>query len=70
MSGVVLRRCRVCRTQLPTDALLRWTVQDGQLIADAGKKALARGYYSCSPKCAEILPKTIKTLRSKSQANA
>lgn len=64
MAAAVLRRCRVCRTQLPADQLTRWTVQDGRLVADSRTKAPGRGYYSCSPKCAEILPKTIKPVKT------
>jgi len=58
-----LRRCRVCRTPNPVSKLQRWTVQAGQLVADGNRKATGRGYYSCSERCAEILPKTIKSVK-------
>jgi predicted RNA-binding protein YlxR (DUF448 family) len=63
MSHLPLRRCRVCRTQHPKPELLRWTIHEGNLVQDAGQQLAGRGYYSCSPKCAEILPKTIKGLK-------
>lgn len=58
---VPLRRCRVCRRQLPQSELRRWTVADGQPKRDimSGREP-GRGYYTCSDNCDEILPKTIK----------
>jgi predicted RNA-binding protein YlxR (DUF448 family) len=64
MTHVPLRRCRVCRTGRPKAQLKRWTIQAGQLVADDNQTAPGRGYYSCSPKCEEILPKTIKSLKT------
>ncbi len=55
-----LRRCRVCRKQLPKADLTRWTVVDGSLRVDSAQTAPGRGYYSCSEQCAAILPRTIK----------
>jgi len=60
MPHVPLRRCRVCRTQHPKAQMVRWTVREGRLAPDASQTAPGRGYYSCSERCAEILPKTIK----------
>ena len=60
MAAAPLRRCRVCRRQAPQTELQRWTAVDGAVRPDEGVKAPGRGYYSCSAKCAEILPKTIK----------
>jgi len=57
---VPLRRCRVCRQQLPKLDLRRWVVVDGELRRDEDQILPGRGYYSCSNKCDEILPKTIK----------
>ena len=55
------RRCRGCRRQLPQAQLHRWTLVDGRLVRDAdGDRATGRGYYSCSERCDEILPKTLK----------
>lgn len=61
---VPLRRCRVCRVPLPKGQLDRWTVTDGRLVADASQRASGRGYYSCSERCGQILPKTIKGLKN------
>jgi len=58
-----LRRCRVCRKQLPKAQMARWTVADGVLTQDPPQTAPGRGYYSCTTKCEEILPKTIKGLK-------
>lgn len=60
MSHTPLRRCRVCRKQAPKAELARWTVVEGELRPDPSQTAPGRGYYSCSEKCAEILPRTIK----------
>jgi predicted RNA-binding protein YlxR (DUF448 family) len=60
MPHTPLRRCRVCRKQLPKAQLRRWTVSDGVLTQDPSQTASGRGYYSCSDKCSDILPKTIK----------
>ena len=65
-----MRRCRVCRASLPASKMVRWTIQDGQLTPDTGKKAPGRGYYSCSDNCAAILPKTIKNLLRKHETHA
>ena len=59
MPHTPLRRCRVCRRQLPKVDLARWTVVEGALRADGAQTAPGRGYYSCSEKCAEILPRTL-----------
>lgn len=58
--AVPLRRCRVCRTQLPKSELQRWVRAESGLEADDLQKRPGRGYYSCSPKCAEILPMAIR----------
>jgi predicted RNA-binding protein YlxR (DUF448 family) len=63
MPHTPLRRCRVCRQQLPKPQLTRWTVCDGVLERDPSQTAPGRGYYSCSTKCETILPKTIKTVK-------
>jgi predicted RNA-binding protein YlxR (DUF448 family) len=55
-----MRRCRVCRTPQLQSELQRWTFDGLQVVADTVKRAPGRGYYSCSQRCAEILPKTIK----------
>ena len=55
------RMCRVCRRKLPQSELSRWTVQAGTLVADDATPAPGRGYYSCSPRCAEIIPRTISS---------
>jgi predicted RNA-binding protein YlxR (DUF448 family) len=58
---VPLRRCRVCRRQLPQGELRRWTLAGSQLVRDAnGDRGTGRGYYTCSDRCDEILPKTLK----------
>jgi predicted RNA-binding protein YlxR (DUF448 family) len=57
---VPLRRCRVCRRQAPKAELRRWAVVEGELRRDVAQTLPGRGYYSCSDKCDEILPKTIK----------
>ena len=54
-----LRWCRICRRQLPKSDLQRWTVQEGELRVDIEQTAPGRGYYSCSPKCADIMPRTL-----------
>ena len=41
------RTCRVCRQKAPQSQLQRWTVQDGQPIADAARRAEGRGWYVC-----------------------
>jgi len=61
MVRVPARRCRVCRKNLPKTELTRWTLQNGKLEQDMKQTATGRGYYSCSERCAEILPKTIKS---------
>jgi predicted RNA-binding protein YlxR (DUF448 family) len=60
MPHAPLRRCRVCRIQAPKTQLTRWTVCDGVLTEDPSQTAPGRGYYSCSERCAGLLPKTIK----------
>jgi len=56
-----LRRCRVCRTQLPKAELNRWVIREGRLVADDRQKLPGRGYYTCSqPRCAELLTKVLK----------
>ncbi|HUD11580.1 MAG TPA: DUF448 domain-containing protein [Candidatus Saccharimonadia bacterium] len=60
MPHTALRRCRVCRTQMPKSALMRWTIADGSIREDPKQISPGRGYYTCSKRCAEILPKTIK----------
>ena len=60
MPHTPLRRCRVCRRQLPKADLARWTVVDGGLQPDPSQTAAGRGYYSCSTECAAILPQTLK----------
>ena len=58
--SIRLRRCRVCRRQLPQAELHRWTLVNGQFVRDAvGDRTPGRGYYSCSDRCDEILPKTM-----------
>lgn len=66
MAHTPTRRCRVCRTPHPKSEMLRWTVIDGQPAPDPAQTAPGRGYYSCSERCQEILPKTIKTVNKKS----
>jgi predicted RNA-binding protein YlxR (DUF448 family) len=65
MTHVPMRRCRVCRTPHPKAQLTRWTVTDGKVSADTPQTAPGRGYYSCSDKCSEILPKTIKATKKR-----
>ncbi|HSX02813.1 MAG TPA: DUF448 domain-containing protein [Candidatus Saccharimonadia bacterium] len=60
MTATPTRSCRVCRRRLPKAELLRWTVVEGELRPDRAQTAPGRGYYSCSEKCAEILPRTLK----------
>jgi len=43
--------------------MTRWVLQNGDLVADAKQTAPGRGYYSCSERCAEILPKTMKGVK-------
>lgn len=65
MSHEPMRRCRVCRTPHPKAQLARWTLMDGHLAPDEAQTAPGRGYYSCSERCADILPKTIKHVTKK-----
>jgi len=65
MTHVPMRRCRVCRTPHPKAQLTRWTATEGVLTADPAQTHPGRGYYSCSEKCYEILPKTIKTTKKR-----
>jgi len=60
MTHVPMRRCRVCRTPHPQEQMQRWTLTATGVVADGEQRATGRGYYSCSTRCAEILPKTIK----------
>lgn len=62
MPHVPMRRCRVCRTQAPKQSLKRWTVWQGAFRWDERQVAPGRGYYTCSRRCEEMLPKTIKGL--------
>lgn len=57
------RQCRVCRMRKPKLELLRWVIREGNLAQDPAQQLPGRGYYSCSPKCTAILPKTIKGLK-------
>jgi len=57
---IPFRSCRVCRKQLPKTDLQRWTVVAGEFRLDRSQTAPGRGYYTCSERCTEILPKTIK----------
>jgi uncharacterized protein len=59
MTHTPLRRCRVCRTQKAKADLQRWTVEGGALTADADQTRPGRGYYTCSDKCAAILPRIV-----------
>lgn len=54
------RQCRVCRKRFAKSQLTRWTLVNDELVRDPSQTASGRGYYSCSEKCAEILPRTIK----------
>lgn len=67
MPHVPLRSCRVCRRQLPKAQLTRWVVWEGALERDASQTMPGRGYYTCSERCEQILPKTLKNLK-KAQA--
>ncbi|HSH31630.1 MAG TPA: DUF448 domain-containing protein [Candidatus Saccharimonadales bacterium] len=57
---IPLRRCRVCRQQKPKAELARWTMAAGVIAPDPNQTAIGRGWYSCSPKCAEVLPLAVK----------
>lgn len=63
MANEPLRRCRVCRKQAPKSSLIRWTVRAGVVEIDSARTAPGRGYYSCSEKCSQILPRTIKGIK-------
>lgn len=39
---------------------MRWTLTRGLPAADPAQTAPGRGLYSCSPKCAEVLPAAVK----------
>lgn len=58
--GKPMRRCRVCRTAHPKAGLQRWVKGEAGLVPDDSQKMPGRGYYSCSPRCAEILPMAIR----------
>jgi predicted RNA-binding protein YlxR (DUF448 family) len=60
MLHVPLRRCGVCRQQLPKAQLTRWTVREGSLERDSSQTGPGRGYYSCSERCAEIINRKSK----------
>jgi hypothetical protein len=56
---VPLRRCKVCRAQKAKADLQRWTLAHGALAADPNQIHPGRGYYTCSEKCADILPRIL-----------
>ncbi len=62
MAHQPMRRCRVCRQPHAKSDMLRWVVSEGVVTPDPTQRAAGRGYYSCSERCQEILPKTIKTV--------
>lgn len=52
------RMCRICRGKHPQAELTRWVRSaDGTLLRDDTKRSPGRGYYSCSPACADKLAK-------------
>jgi uncharacterized protein len=66
---IPLRRCVVCRTQQPKDALVRivrWP--DGQVELDLEQKKMGRGAYLCrQPSCWNLkvaLPRLQRALRA------
>lgn len=63
MGHIPTRSCRVCRVKRPKRQLARYVVTgepDKALVADPAQRLPGRGYYACSDRCAEILPKTLK----------
>lgn len=53
-----MRKCIACNTSYPQDELIRFTLQDGQIIRDKEIKNNGRGVYLCSKKeCFDIAVK-------------
>jgi predicted RNA-binding protein YlxR (DUF448 family) len=66
---IPLRRCVVCRTQQPKDALVRIVRRpDGQVELDLEQKKMGRGAYLCrQPSCWNLkvaLPRLQRALRA------
>lgn len=66
---IPLRRCVVCRTQQPKDALVRIVRRpDGQVELDLEQKKMGRGAYLCrQPSCRNLkvaLPRLQRALRA------
>lgn len=54
------RTCRVCHQRAAKAELARWSLVSGQLQPDPLQNQPGRGFYTDSPKCAQILPDVIK----------
>lgn len=59
-----IRSCRVCRTRKPKAELTRWVRQGSQLTRDDRQLLPGRGWYSCSPACAERLQRVALAKRT------
>ena len=53
-----MRRCIGCRQSLPQDTLMRFTLRDGEIIADRDQRNDGRGFYLCRDR--SCLEKAIK----------
>ena len=42
-----MRRCIACRESKPQDELMRFTLEDGRIVADEGERRDGRGFYLC-----------------------
>lgn len=53
-----MRRCIGCRQSLPQDTLMRFTLRDGEIVADRDQRNDGRGFYLCRDR--KCLEKAIK----------
>lgn len=50
-----MRKCIGCQQSRPQSELMRFTVQEGNIIPDAGSKSDGRGFYLCrSEECFKL----------------
>ena len=50
-----MRRCIACYKSFPQDELIRFTLQDGEIVRDTESKNDGRGLYLCNKKeCFDI----------------
>lgn len=53
-----MRKCIACNTSFPQEELIRFTLQDGEIVRDIDNKNSGRGFYLCKKKeCFELAVK-------------